>query len=98
MRGIWRVESRRRRPAAHYTVTVRCRCSRGCSGTYKFVLPQDVSPGACRESNAYNTGQWCTKSIKQRFNGFFKFSAKTGSYAYVNSWKGSSTGTSTMSC
>ena len=54
-------------PASWYTVTVRCRCSRGCSGTYKFVLAQDVSPGACRETNAYNNGQWCTKSIKQRF-------------------------------
>jgi hypothetical protein len=85
-------------PASWYNVTARCRCSRGCSGSYRFMLAQDVTPGFCREPNAYNNGQWCTKPIKQRFNGSFQFSAKTGSYAYVNSWKGSSTGTVTMSC
>jgi hypothetical protein len=62
------------------------------------VLAQDVNPGTCREKSAYNIGQWCTKSINKRFNGSFKFSAKHGYYAYVNSWKRSSDGTVTMKC
>jgi hypothetical protein len=81
-----------------YTVTVRCRCSRGCAGAYKFVLPQDVNPGFCRSRNAYNNGQLCTRSINMRFNAYFKFSAKSGTMAYVNGAGGSSSGTVTLTC
>ena len=82
----------------YYTVTVHCRCRRGCSGIYTRTLPYDVARGTCEDPEARTIGQWCSNSFKLFYNQKFLFNAKSDALATVNDWRGSRTATVFLAC
>lgn len=70
-------------PAQAYTVTVRCRCARGCTFPVQYQLPTDYSRAVC-DNKVYNQGDWCKINYRNvKFTATVTFTSNANAYSYV---------------